>query len=247
MTGSRRLVVLLAVVAAVPTVVGLLVGLVVGAPVVGLLAGLVVGLAVVALAWWRADPLALSLARARPADPVEHARLLNLLDGLCAATGLARPSAQVVEDEAPNAFAVGHSARSASVVVTTGLLARLRRVELEAVLAHELSHVKEGSIGLRTVAVPLVGLPATVLPSGLAGRLRRWVVDDGEATADLAAVAVTRYPPGLARALEVVAAGGGQVATPPAVAHLWLAPPLGAFPPSPGEGLPERVAYLREL
>jgi Zn-dependent protease with chaperone function len=153
----------------------------------------------------------------------------------------------VVDDDAPNAFAVGSSPRSAAVVVTTGLLARLRRVELEAVLAHELSHVKEGSTALRTVAVPLVGLPATVLPSGLAGRLRRWVVDDAEATADLAAIAVTRYPPGLAGALEVVAAGGGQVATPPAVAHLWLAPPLGAFPPSPGEGLPERVAFLREL
>jgi heat shock protein HtpX len=245
-TGSR-LVVLVAGVAAVPTVVGLLVGLVLGAPLVGLLAGLLVGLAVVALAWWRADPLALSLARARPADPVQHARLLNLLDGLCAATGLARPSAHVVDDDAPNAFAVGSSPRSAAVVVTTGLLARLRRVELEAVLAHELSHVKEGSTALRTVAVPLVGLPATVLPSGLAGRLRRWVVDDAEATADLAAIAVTRYPPGLAGALEVVAAGGGQVATPPAVAHLWLAPPLGAFPPSPGEGLPERVAFLREL
>jgi hypothetical protein len=60
-------------------------------------------------------------------------------------------------------------------------------------------------------------------------------------------VVVTRYPPGLAAGLEVVASGGGRVASPPAVAHLWLAPPLGAFPPSPGEGLPERVAFLREL
>ena len=247
MTGSRRLVVLLAVVTAVPTVLGLVVGLAVRAPAVGLLGGLVVGLVVVGGAWWRAHPLALSLARARPAEPVQHARLLNLLEGLCAATGLPRPSAHVVTDEAPNAFAVGRSPRSASVVVTTGLLARLGRVELEAVLAHELSHVKEGSTALRTMAVPLVGLPATVLPSGVAARLRRWVVHDGEATADLAAIAVTRYPPGLAGALEVVAADGGQVATPPAVAHLWLAPPLGAFPPSPGEGLPERVAFLREL
>ena len=247
MSGSRRLVVLLAAVALVPAVLGLLVGLVVGAPVVGLLGGLLLGLAVVGLAWWRAEPLVVSLARARPADPVEHARLLNLLDGLCAATGLARPAAYVVPDEAPNAAAVGRSHRSAAILVTSGLLTRLRRVELEGVLAHELSHVKEGSTPLRTVAVPLVGLPSTVLPVGTAGRLRRWVVGEEEATADLAAVAVTRYPPGLAAGLEVVAAGGGRVATPPAVAHLWLAPPLGAFPASPGEGLPERVAFLREL
>jgi heat shock protein HtpX len=246
-TGSRRLVVLLAAVAALPTVLGLVAGLVLGAPVVGLLVGLVVGLALVGLAWWRAEALTVSLTGARPADPVEHARLLNLLDGLGAATGLAPPAAYVVPDEAPNALAVGRSPRSAAVLVTTGLLAQLRRVELEGVLAHELSHIKEGSTPLRTVAVPLVGLPATVLPAGLAAGLRRWVVGEGEAPADLAAVAVTRYPPGLAAGLEVVAAGGGRVATPPAVAHLWLAPPLGAFAPPPGEGLPERVAFLREL
>jgi heat shock protein HtpX len=246
-TGSRRLAVLLAVVVAVPVVLGLAVGMVAGAPVVGVLAGLVLGLALAGLAWWRAEPLTLSLTGAAAADEVEHARLLNLLDGLCAATGLTRPAAYVVPDEAPNAMAIGRSSRSAAVLVTTGLLERLRRVELEGVLAHELNHVKEGSTALRTVAVPLVGLPATVLPSGAAGRLRRWVVGEAEAAADLAAVAVTRYPPGLAAGLEVVAAGGGRVATPPAVAHLWLAPPLGAFPSSPGEGLPERVAFLREL
>jgi len=246
-TGSRRLIVLLAVVAAVPTAIGLFAGLVAGAPVPGLLVGLVVGLAGVALAWWRAEPLTVSLARARPADPVEHARLLNLLDGLCAATGLTRPSAYVVPDDAPNALTIGRSPRSAAVLVTSGLLDRLRRVELEGVLAHELSHVKEGSTALRTVAVPLVGVPATVLPAGVAGRLRRWVVGESEAPADLAAVAVTRYPPGLAAGLEAVAAAGGGVATPPAIAHLWLAPPLGAYPPPPGEGLPERVAFLREL
>jgi heat shock protein HtpX len=247
MTGSRRLVVLLAGVVAVPTVLGLLVGAVAGAPVIGLVVGLVVGLAVVALAWWRAEPLVVSLARARPADPVEHARLLNLLDGLCAATGLSRPGAYVVADAAPNALTIGRSPRSAAVLVTAGLLDRLRRIELEGVLAHELSHVKEGSIALRTVAVPLVGVPATVLPPGLAGRLRHWVVGEAEAPADLAAVAVTRYPPGLAAGLDVVASAGSRVATPPALAHLWLAPPLGAFAPSPGEGLPERVAFLREL
>jgi heat shock protein HtpX len=246
-TGSRRLLVLLAAVVAVPTVLGLLAGLVLGVPVVGLVAGLVVGLVLIGLAWWRAEPLTVSLTGARPADPVEHARLLNLLDGLCAATGLTRPAAYVVADEAPNALAVGRSPRSAAVVVTSGLLASLRRVELEGVLAHELSHIKEGSTTLRTVAVPLVGLPATILPAGVAAALRRWVVGEAEAPADLAAVAVTRFPPGLAAGLEVVAAGGGRVATPPAVAHLWLAPPLGAFAPPPGEGLPERVAFLREL
>src|SRR3954471_22956754 len=140
MTGSRRLVLLLAAVVAVPAVLGLLIGAAVGAPLVGLVVGVVVGLALVAAAWWRAEPLVVSLARARPADPVEHARLLNLLDGLCAATGLGRPEAYVVPDAAPNALTIGRSPRSAAVLVTSGLLDRLRRVELEGVLAHELSH-----------------------------------------------------------------------------------------------------------
>jgi Zn-dependent protease with chaperone function len=108
---AQRLVVLLVGVAAVPTVLGLLAGLPVGAPVIGLLVGLVLGLGLVALAWWRAEPLTLSLTRARPADPVEDARLLNLLDGLCAATGLTPPRAFIVADDAPNALSIGRSPR----------------------------------------------------------------------------------------------------------------------------------------
>jgi len=216
------------------------------APVLGLVAGLVVGLALDALAWWRAEALVLSSVRARPADPVADARLLNLLDGLSAASGLTPPRALVIGDEAPNVLTLGRSARSGTVVVTDGLVARLRRVELEGVLAHELSHLRAGTTALGTVAVPLVGLPATMLPAGLAARLRRWVVGEGEAAADVAALAITRYPPALAHALEVVRAGGAVTAS-PAVAHLWLAPPPGTLAPAPGQGLDERIAALREL
>ena len=172
MTGSRRLVLLLAAVAAVPAVLGLVVGLIFGGPVVGLLAGLVVGIALVGLAWWRAEALTVSMTGARPADPVEHARLLNLLDGLGAATGLARPAAYVVPDEAPNALAVGRSPRSAAVLVTTGLLDQLRRVELEGVLAHELSHIKNYDILVSTLAVTMVGIIALV--SDFAIRFMWW-------------------------------------------------------------------------
>jgi heat shock protein HtpX len=120
-------------------------------------------------------------------------------------------------------------------------------VELEGVLAHELSHLKRGSTPLATVGVPVLGVPGAVLPPAAAARVRRWLVGEGEVVADLAAITITRYPPGLADALEVLRAGGGMVAAPPAIAHLWVAPPLGTVAPAPGEGLDERIATLREL
>src|SRR3990170_4973231 len=98
------------------------------------------------------------MSHARPADPVEHARLHNLVEGLCIAGGLPKPRLYVVDDDAPNAFATGRDPRHAAVAVTTGLLAKLNRVELEGVLAHELSHIKNYDILVSTLAVTLVGV-----------------------------------------------------------------------------------------
>jgi heat shock protein HtpX len=102
------------------------------------------------------------VSHAKPADPVAHARLHNLVEGLCIAAGLPKPRVYVIDDDAPNAFATGRNPRHAAVAVTNGLLARLNRVELEGVLAHELSHVKNYDILVSTLAVTLVGV-VTVL------------------------------------------------------------------------------------
>ena len=125
-------------------------------------AGLLIALVVVVIgtfgAYWKSDAVALAMSHARPADPVEYARLHNLVEGLCIAGGLPKPRVYVISDPAPNAFATGRNPRHAAVAVTTGLLEKMNRVELEGVLAHELSHVKNYDILVSTLAVTHVGV-----------------------------------------------------------------------------------------
>ncbi|HEV2069386.1 MAG TPA: M48 family metallopeptidase [Acidimicrobiales bacterium] len=140
------------------------------------LAGVAVAVVVAVVAsfgaWWKSDAIALALSHARPASEAEQARLHNLVEGLCIAGGLPKPRLYVVPDDASNAFATGRNPRHAAVAVTTGLLETLNRVELEGVLAHELSHVKNYDTLVSTLAVTLVGV-VTVL-SDLAVRAMWW-------------------------------------------------------------------------
>lgn len=142
--------------------VGVAVDLLLGAGAVAVVVALVVSLVGVGGAYWRSDAIALAVSHARPADPVAHARLHNLVEGLCIAGGLPKPRVHVIEDPAPNAFATGRDPKHAAIAVTTGLLERLNRVELEGVLAHELSHIKSYDILVSTLAVTLVGVVTLV-------------------------------------------------------------------------------------
>ncbi len=112
--------------------------------------------------YWSSDKVALAMSRARPADPREYARYHNLVEGLCIAGGLPKPRLYIVEDPAPNAFATGRNPQHAAIAVTTGLLEKMNRVELEGVLAHELSHIKNYDILVMTIAVTMVGFAALV-------------------------------------------------------------------------------------
>jgi heat shock protein HtpX len=123
-----------------------------------LVAALVLAVAMSFGAYWKSDVIALRMSHARAADPTEHARLHNLVEGLCIAGGLPKPRLYVVDDDAPNAFATGRDPKHAAIAVTTGLLGKLNRVELEGVLAHELSHIKNYDILVSTLAVTLVGV-----------------------------------------------------------------------------------------
>jgi heat shock protein HtpX len=140
--------------------VGWAVEVVLGFGLVGLIVALVVAGAGAAVAYWKSDSIALAMSHARPADPVTHARLHNLVEGLCIAAGLPKPRIYVIDDEAPNAFATGRDPRHAAVAVTSGLLDKLTRIELEGVLAHELSHIKNYDILVSTLAVTMVGVVA---------------------------------------------------------------------------------------
>lgn len=133
----------------------------------GLIIAMVIAVAMSVGAYWKSDAVALAVSHARPADPVEHVRLHNLIEGLCIAGGLPKPRVYVIEDDAPNAFATGRDPKHAAVAVTTGLLAKMNRVELEGVLAHELSHVKNYDILVTTLAVTMVGMVALMSDWGL--------------------------------------------------------------------------------
>ncbi|MBA3267902.1 MAG: M48 family metallopeptidase, partial [Acidimicrobiia bacterium] len=109
-------------------------------------------------AYWKSDALALAMSHAKPADPDTYARLHNLIEGLCIAAGLPKPRVYVIDDAAPNAFATGRNPKHAAIAVTTGLLEKMTRIELEGVLAHELSHVKNYDILASTLAVTFVGV-----------------------------------------------------------------------------------------
>jgi heat shock protein HtpX len=254
------------------------------------------------VSYWNSDKVALAMTHAQLADPHTYARLYNLVEGLCIASGLPQPKLYIVNDPAPNAFATGRDPKHSSLAVTSGLLEKMNRVELEGVLAHELSHVKNYDIRISSIAVCLVGVVAALSDFGLrmfvfggmGGRGRDRNQGGGgdqtqiimlvlalivivlaplmatlmqfavsrrrEALADVSAVEMTRYPPGLISALEklrddhTVVRESGR-----ATAHLWIEEPMNHYegeherksrwshlfdthPP-----IEERIAALREM
>ncbi|HEV3225691.1 MAG TPA: M48 family metallopeptidase [Acidimicrobiales bacterium] len=134
---------------------------------VGIVIALVVALGMSAVSYWKSDAVALRMSRARPADEPEYARLHNIVEGLCIAAGLPKPRVYIVDDEAPNAFATGRDPKHAAIAVTTGLLEKMNRIELEGVIAHELSHIKNYDILVSTIAVTLVGFIALASDIGI--------------------------------------------------------------------------------
>ncbi|MEP1126185.1 MAG: M48 family metallopeptidase [Ilumatobacter sp.] len=152
--------------------VGAAIGFVVGNGPLFTIIALAVSGAIAFASYWKADAIALRVSRAEPADPQQYQRLHNLVEGLCIAAGLPKPGVYVVDDPAPNAFATGRNPDHAAIAVTTGLLDKLNRVELEGVVAHELSHIRNYDILVSTLAVTMVG--AVALLSDMAIRMMWW-------------------------------------------------------------------------
>ena len=219
------------------------------------------------VSYWNSDKVALSLSHAHPADRATYARLYNLVEGLTIASGLPMPALYIVDDPAPNAFATGRDPKHASIAVTSGLLEKMNRIELEGVLAHELSHVKNYDIRVSSIAVCLVGVVAALSDIGIRmfifGGSRRNNNNGGgdsnaimmvlafiviilaplmatimqlavsrkrEALADVSAVEMTRYPPGLISALEKLRDDQTSVkVNSRATAHLWIEEPMDHY------------------
>ena len=125
--------------------------------------------------YYYSDKIILSLNKARPATHEEDQKLVNILDALMVSSGLeARPRLYVVEDDQPNAFATGRNPKNAVICVTTALLEKLDYYELEGVIAHELSHIKNYDIRLSAIVTVMVGL--VVMLSDWVSRMLFWGV-----------------------------------------------------------------------
>lgn len=214
--------------------------------------------------YWNSDKLVIKMTGAKPVNRAEHTELWNVVENLSITAGLPMPRVFIMQDPSPNAFATGRDPEHAVVAVTTGLLTILDRVELEGVVAHELSHVGNRDMLVSTVAVVLVGFVAILADIFLRmtfwggrggdnrdGRLQIILLIVGVIAAILAPIAarmihlaisrkrefladasgalLTRYPEGLAAALEKISASGQPMKkTSHATAHLFIANPFGS-------------------
>lgn len=190
-------------------------------------------------------------------DPTSSRRVRNLLEALAIAAHVPPPRFAVVEDPAPNSFAVGTRPSRVIVAVTRGAIDTLARDELEAVLAYEVSRIGSRDVALSSWTVALTGAAMGALdddvsklvgrlPFWASGRLRRWALRDAAFERDRAAVRFTRNPAGLRRALQAIEADPHEVGRmSPATAPLWLEVPARIE----GGGVPlaDRIAALEDL
>ena len=173
-------------------------------------------------------------------------RLENLIESVSVVGGIEEPQVRVLSVPTLNAAAVADRS-GATFIVTRGLLDGLGRVELEAVLANLAARVKQGNARFVTTVLALP-LPAATRDNLLA----RGLGEQATVRSDLAAVGLTKYPPGLIAALGVMEQHGTAVSSaPPATAPLWLAPTgatgLAQDGDAPSESLALRIAVLQEL
>lgn len=240
------------------------------------------------ISYFLADKVALATNGAKQIEKKDAPELWNLVENLCIANGQPVPKIYIVDDQAPNAFATGRNPEKASIAFTTGILRLLDKKELEGVVAHELSHIRNYDIRVMTIVVVLVGtvmlLADVFLRSQLLGSLGRDKDRGGNAAAilmvlglvlsiltpllaqliqlavsrsreylaDASGALLTRYPDGLASALEKIGAHGGKLQRANhATAHLFIANPFGGkkisslFATHPP--IEERITRLRNM
>ncbi len=219
--------------------------------------------------YWFSDKIALSISGARQIEMKDNPELWRTAENIAITAGLPMPRLYIINDTSPNAFATGRNKNHAAIAVTTGLLSRLNKVELEGVLAHEFAHIGNRDILLQSVVVVLVGLiqifadwvirisfhsrdndnknpvfmilgiillifsPIIAMVIQLAISRKR------EFLADATGALITRYPEGLASALEKISDYHSPMAkVNKATAHMFIATPFGGD--ANGDGVPDK-------
>lgn len=216
------------------------------------------------VSYWWSDKIVLGISGAKPVTHENAREIYHLVENLCITAGLPVPKIYIIEDSAPNAFATGRDPKHGVICLTTGIINKLEKIELEGVIAHELSHIGNRDILLSTVVVVLVGFVTL-----LADWFRHWSFFGGrdrddnresgqlqvilmiialvlsilapiaavlmqlaisrkrEFLADADGALLTRYPEGLARALEKISSDREPLeAANRATAHLYIVNPL---------------------
>ena len=137
-----------------------------------LIFGLALAVAMSAGSYFYGDRIVLASTRAREVTPAQEPRLHNIVEGLAIAAGIPKPRVYVVPEQAPNAYATGRDPEHSSIAVTQGLLDAMNRVELEGVVAHEMSHILDRDMLVGTIVATLIG--AVVLISEFFMRAMWW-------------------------------------------------------------------------
>ena len=273
-------------------VLGYLIGTYWGSSYAGVGIAFLLALVMSLSAYYSGDKMVLAVSRAKRIEKKDYPQLFNVIEELSIAGGLPLPAVYVIDDTAPNAFATGRDPKHASVAITTGLLQKLSRDELQGVMAHELSHVGNRDILYGTMVGILVGSIAMMSDFFLrsffwgGGRRRRSDGEGGAAGAILLVVAIvlavlapicakllqlsisrqreyladasaaklTRYPEGLASALEKIS-GDREVleVANRATQHLFIVNPIKPFEKrasnlfSTHPPIQDRIARLRGM
>lgn len=244
--------------------------------------------------YYYSDQIVLSMSGAVPATKEEYPHFVNAVEGLAMAAGLPVPRPYVIPDMSPNAFATGRDPAHAAIAVTAGLLKKMDRAELEGVLAHEMSHIKDYDIRLMALVAVLAGaivllsdwllramwwggyrdddndssseggpsfaiiaisaVVAAILSPLAATMMQLAVSRQREFLADAQGAMLTRYPEGLASALEKISQDSAPLlAGSKATAHMYIYSPLhdeGGFLNSLFDTHPpveERIRRLRSM
>lgn len=145
---------------ALVVVIGYVFGRVTAFGPAGVVIALIVAIAMTFTSYYYSDRIVLSISRARPVEKEEFPYLYNTIEGLAIAAGIPVPKMYVIDDSAPNAFATGRDPQHSAIAVTSGLLEKMDRLELEGVIAHEMSHITNYDIRLSSIIVVLVGVVA---------------------------------------------------------------------------------------
>ena len=279
---------LMALGAAFGFVIGGFSSLGIGGAVIGLVLASLLAIVLTVVQYYNGDKLILAVSKAKPVEHNQYPFLDNTVEGLAIAAGVPKPKLYVMEENSPNAFATGRDPQHASICVTTGLLKSMNRLELESVIGHEMSHIKNFDIRYMMIISVLVGvvilladwmwrfafvsshnnndnkgggaiiviaIVLAILAPIFAQIIRMAVSRRREYLADADGALLTRYPEGLASALEKIHKDPDPLvdSANKATAHLFIANPMrnvsgtvshwfSTHPP-----VEERIARLRGM